>query len=345
MIVREELDKSGQDFWKIEDQGKILKEFFEGKDNWSSYNLRSGQKNVLVTTAIGKTYFEDWEKYSLPSWLEYCEKYDLGIICISKDLISSEDPSYKNGSWQKFLAPKAVTDFYTEIERICLLDTDIQISPFAPNIFNDAPTGKYSIVSQLSGLPFPLPEVLRRMAYFRHNFYSSEYPLDSFLLGDVFDEFRDLQIEPPADYFCAGLIVLDKKHVTQMFDWFFEVQQSQNFHGWEQTHMNSWVQNEPHHWLPYEYQALWNYEMSWKYPFLYSLEKNIDRAAETRAAVEASLWNNHFLHFAGSWYESRAWKIEPSLPSSEFFLHAKVFDSFRVQKFTGKKFGQVFPKG
>jgi hypothetical protein len=183
------------------------------------------------------------------------------------------------------------------------------------------------------------------MAYFRHIFYSNEYPLDSFLLGDVFDEFRDLEIKPPPDYFCAGLVVLDKKHVSQMYGWFFEVQESQNFHGWEQTHMNAWIQNEKHHWLPYEYQALWNYEMAWKYPFLYSLEKSINRDPMVRSSVEASLWNNHFLHFAGSWYESQAWKIEHSVPTSDFARLASEFSKFRSQKVTGRKFGQVFPKG
>jgi hypothetical protein len=306
-------------------------------------NVTEDTKNVLVTTAIGKTYLRDWEQFSLPSWQKYAEKYQLGIACVTEDLLEKDDPHYKNGSWQKLLAPSAVLDEFPQVERFCLLDTDIQIGPFAPDIFANAPEGVYSVVSQLKGLPFPLDEVLRRMAFFRNHFYSNSYPLDSFLLGDVFDEFRDLGLTPPEDYFCAGLMVLDRNHVEQMRGWFYEVKESQNFHGWEQTHLNFWIQSQDHHWLPYEYQALWNYEMAWKYPYLYSAALETPNREEVRAGVESSLWNNHFLHFAGSWYESLAWKLTREVDYPEFSGLSEEFSRYLELPVTGKKFGQVFP--
>lgn len=311
--------------------------------SWYVENVNDETVNVLLTTAIGKTYFDDWRAHSLPSWRKYAEKFNLGILCVSEDLIDTKDPYYKNGSWQKLIAPDAVLAKFPKLKRFCLLDTDIQIGPFAPSVFDEAPTGVYSVVSQLTGLPFPLGEVLRRMAYFRNHFYSNEYPLDSFLLGDVFDEFRDLGLPPPPDYFCAGLIVMDSEHSAQMKNWFYEVGESQNFHGWEQTHLNHWIQNEGHHWLPYEYQALWNYEMAWKYPSLYSLALDTSKSELVRECVEGSLWNNYFLHFAGSWYESLAWRIESSITQSRIAELSDAMQAFRSFPVTGKKLGQVFP--
>jgi hypothetical protein len=139
-------------------------------------------------------------------------------------------------------------------------------------------------------------------------------------------------------------MVLDRKHVGQMRGWFYEVRESQNFHGWEQTHLNFWIQSQDHHWLPYEYQALWNYEMAWKYPYLYSAALKTPNREEVRAGVESSLWNNHFLHFAGSWYESLAWKINEDVSHPAISGLAKDFADYRALPVTGKKLGQVFPE-
>jgi len=315
------------------------------QDGWLVLNANNGPQNFLVTTAMGTGYFDKWSKHSLPSWIEYAERYGLGIICITEELINPGSARYKNGSWQKLLAPKELATRFPQADRIAMLDTDIRIGPLAPNIFCEAKPGVYSVVSLLKNLPFPKEEVLRRMAFFRHTFYSKSYPLDSFLLGDVFQEFRDLDLAPaPNDYFCAGLIVLDVGHADQMSQWFFEVIDG-NLDAWEQTHLNYWIQNEPHEWLPYEFQAIWNYEMAWKYPFLYESGEAVNSLSQTQACVEASLWNNHFLHFAGSWYESNAWLANQVIESGSFFQRARTFDSFRNSTVTGNKVGKRVPSG
>ena len=51
--------------------------------------------NYIVTIAIGEKYFNEWETYALPSWKEYCEKFDLGLIVFTNDLISKEDKKWK----------------------------------------------------------------------------------------------------------------------------------------------------------------------------------------------------------------------------------------------------------
>jgi hypothetical protein len=296
----------------------------------------------LVTTAMTEHHFEMWRSKSLPSWQAYAKRFNLGIICFKTDLVSKSSKTYKNGSWQKLLAPQAAKNVANSLKRICLLDTDVLISPFAANVFEAAPDGKFSIVSLINNLPFPEAPMLRRVAYFRHNFYSTSYPLDSFLLGDPFQEFSDLGIKAPADYFCAGVVILDSNHADLLTNWFHSVSRDTKSDAWEQTHMNSWIQNEEHHWLPYEFQAIWKYEMAWNYPFLYGLREDIQSSNVAAKCVKASLWNNHFLHFAGSWFESKAWSLGDE-SVEELDLHADHFMEFLRQPVSGAKVGKVVP--
>jgi hypothetical protein len=311
-------------------------------DGYEVYFKPEVTRDFLVTTAMGDGYLERWQLHSRQSWIQYAERHSLGVICIYKELIEADDAMYKNGSWQKLLAPKAVVQRFPQIERICLLDTDIRIGPFAPNIFDDAPGGVYSVVSLLNGLPYPKEEVTRRMAFFRHNIYSRDYPLDSALVGDVFQEFRDLEIAPPKDYFCGGLVLMDASHSQEMADWFFEVEDSERYDSWEQTHLNFWVQARPHAFLPYEYQAIWNYEMAFHYPFLYELGVGILNSEVAQSCVSASLWNNHFLHFAGSWHESLGWQMGHGR-NSTIDNFATAFSNFRSQDLKGARVGKILP--
>ena len=41
-------------------------------------------KNVLVTHAVGGTYFDDWSKYSSPTWIDYCKRHDLGLYVFNE---------------------------------------------------------------------------------------------------------------------------------------------------------------------------------------------------------------------------------------------------------------------
>ena len=293
---------------------------------------------------MGNGYFEKWEKHSLPSWKAYADKFGLGIACIRLEIASPEDPCYKNGSWQKLLAPDFIAQEFLFSQRFCLLDTDIQISPHAENIFDAAPKGMYSVVSSVKKIPMPRGRTLRQVAFLRHTYYSHDYPLDSSLLGNPFSEFPTFSLSVPSDYFCAGLLVLDRTQTHELKEWFYQVDGKGNFDVWEQTHLNSWVQERPHHWLPYEWQALWHLEMAWKYPFLYQLGDEINNSKLAAQCVEASLFSNHFLHFAGSWYESMAWENEVQLHSQSLRAISPDFYKFLQSPVTGLSKGKVLPR-
>ena len=68
-------------------------------------------------------------------------------------------------------------------------------------------------------------------------------------------------------------------------------------------------------WLDYKFQALWFYEIAWKYPFLYDYGRYDDELINK--CIESSLFTNYFLHFAGSWHECNMWKLGKSLKNTD----------------------------
>jgi hypothetical protein len=94
-------------------------------------------------------------------------------------------------------------------------------------------------------------------------------------------------------------------------------------------------------WLPYEFQALWTYEAAWHYPFIFDLE---ELESETvRACIEASLYKNHFLHFAGSWHECQMWKIGGIFATEEKQNEIAAYRDYLRMPLTGKPQGMIKP--
>lgn len=294
--------------------------------------------NYLVTIAIGKSYLKNWEDYALPFWSIYCKKNSLGLLVVVQDLIDDKNSYWKKATWQKLLIGKQIIKQGINANNICYLDTDILINPFAPNIFEFYDSKKIGMVSNRINLPYPYIDVRRRIAFFRNKYYDSNYPLDSalFIPLDKLYEFHGLK--PQSNEACAGLILFNLvEHSKIMSDIFFKYDFSINSitDGGDQTHVNFEFQNlNLVQWLDYKFQALWFYEMAWKYPFLYKkLENDINLLA---SCIESSLLSNCFLHFAGSWHESNMWK--------EKTLIKKIFDNGNLSEFNEYMKKPVFGK-
>ena len=302
-------------------------------------------KNYLVTIAIGEKYYKDWSKYALPTWVKYCKKNDIGIITIIDNLLSKNDLTYKKPTWQKLLIGKIFIENKLDIENICYLDTDILANPQAPNIFENYNSKNISVVSQRKNLEQPLNETLRKIAFLRHNNYSNEYPLDSSLFMSTEDVYKYHDVEPQNDYFCAGMFVFNlENHGMLMKSWFDKYTKDIDTltGGGDEPILNyEFLNYGKIKWLDYKFQALWIYEISWKYPFLYNYGKeNIDLIKE---CVEASLTTNYFLHFAGSWYESEMWKIENFFENKKKKKYLEDYYNYLKIPVTGKPVGLKKP--
>ena len=267
-------------------------------------------KNYLVTIVIGTSYLEDWEQYSLPLWKDYCMLHSLGILAITDNLIEEDDPLWKKANWQKLLIGISIKKLGINAINICYLDSDILINPYSPNIFHNFNNAKIGLVSKRKNLPYPYEEVIRRIAFFRNNFYDNSYPLDSALNISIESLYKFHSLKPQNDEACTGVIIFNvKNHSKIMKNIFYKYDSSLSSitNGGEQTHVNFEFQNlNIVQWFDYRFQALWLYEMAWNYSFLYEdLNHEEDLIA---SCVESSLISNYFLHFAGLWHESKMWK-------------------------------------
>lgn len=110
-----------------------------------------------------------------------------------------------------------------------------------------------------------------------------------------------------------GLIIFNPhKFSGIMKRWFLKYDRSVSSitNGGDQTHLNYEIQNASlANWIEYSYQAIWVYEMAWYYPELYLASKGNEIKKRVTNAIESTLYRHDFLHFAGSWNESKMLKV------------------------------------
>ena len=311
-----------------------------------NYLIPSENGLALATVAIGSKYYDIWKTRAYPSWERYCRKYGFGLFVLT-DFTPQAELSYrKKPTWEKFLLMDQIRKTNKDITRVCYLDTDFLISPLAPNIFleHTDPT-LIGLVSEIYNLPYPDQLVRRRIAFHRHYYYSKNYPLDSSLFMTLEDYGSYHNTAPLKDSTCAGFYVGSIEHHADLFKgWFYKYKGTidsvtgggDNFHFNYETQLYGNIQL-----LDYKFQALWTHEMAWKYPFLYHYGK--DNANLIRECIEASLLENYFLHFAGSWHESKMWEEVPVLTMPESLERFEQFSEYCKLPVTGNSAGIVKP--
>ncbi len=299
------------------------------------------KKTALVTLAIGKDYLNSWEKFALPSWVQYCKKHGIGLFVEDKNLDIDDFPKKKQ--WQKLLLGAKLLELEPDLNLFCYLDTDILINPFAPDIFSFHSSGKISLVSSINRLPFDRSLILRRVAFFRKNFIDSNYPLDSalFISNSEMYNYHKVPVQP--DYACTGVIMCDAYAALFLKEIFYKYKMpfESITDGGEEPLVNYEIQsNMPVNWLDYKFQAQWIYEIAWNYPFLY-MENNPKASAK---CIRTSLMNNYFLHFSGSWSEGHDWE-NPYIFKSKLWNEAlnRFYDYLSTPVY-GKPAGKLLPR-
>jgi len=301
-------------------------------------------KNVIATNAVGGNFYESWEKWAYPTWKKYCERHELGLIVFDTRL-ASEDSIIKKPYWDKLLIGDSLRQNRRDVNNVCFLDTDILINYMAPNVFNAYNPDTIALVSQKSNLPYPLDVVLRRIAFFRHTYYDNNYPLDSWLFASIKQVFEHHGLVVQPDFACTGFFIFNvENHSSMMRSWYKKYDQHSIVidGGTEEVHLNYEIQNWGKvSWLDYRYQALWIYEMAYKYPFLYRHEYNNNQLI--KECIEASLFTNYFLHFAGAW-EGDMWKIDGILQGEGPGRMFEDFSIYEKMPLTGEPKGIIKPK-
>ncbi len=304
------------------------------------------KNNYLVTIAIGKKCLNDWTDYAKPLWVKYCKINSLGLIVIVDNLISKDHPFWKKPTWQKMLIGNFLKESGIKINNICYLDTDILINPNSPNIFNHHDDKKISLVSLVKNLPYNLDFIRRRISFNRNRFYSKRYSLESALFMSVKQIYKHHKLKAQKDWACAGLIVFNSKKFSMiMKKWFFKYKKNVKTYtgGGDQPIFNyEMFKLGRVKIIDYKFQAIWMYEMAFKFPFLY--EYGLKKNKIIKKCIETSLEDNYFLHFAGSWYEGQMWKIKNFLKNKINLEQNKSFQRYLKKKIYGKSKGRILPK-
>ena len=138
-----------------------------GKKIYKFYNY-SKSGNYIVAAAIGNKSINEWKSYAFKTWMSYCKKNDIGLL-VFEDYIIKKRSFLENC----YMAEKSFPEYIlkniksVKITNICLLDLDILINPFSPNIFKNHFKDKISLVSQLKNLPYDNTDnIIRRKIAF-----------------------------------------------------------------------------------------------------------------------------------------------------------------------------------
>jgi len=308
--------------------------------------IESMTGDALTTVAIGDKYYLNWYNYAYPSWKRYCEKHRIGLFVLRNYSSEKSDGYQKRANWEKLLTFYEIKRKFPKINNICYIDTDFILSPIAPNVFTfykNKP--EMALVSQYKNMPYNDMEVRRRIAFFRHHCYNKKYPLDSALFMNLKDMCEYHRLSEIFDYACTGFFMGNiDAHADFLRDLFYKYDENVKSitDGGDEFHINHALQTMLDiQWLPYSFQALWTHEMAWKYPFLYHYGKN--KKELIKQCIEASLMDNYFLHFAGSWHESKMWTEVHILNDPKTILRYEEFAAYCAQPVTGKSVGIIKP--
>lgn len=291
-------------------------------------------KNWLVTIAIGEEYLNRFETYILPLVSKYAEINGLGLACVVEDIDKeySEKIRNKKKTWQKFLVPYALSKLVESAVNICYFDSDILFNPYGKNLFEYHDESQISLVSQIYDLPGDEQIAKKIISFSRNKFYSDLYPLDSAIFMSTKQYYEFNGYKPFDDICCAGLYIANinnhEKGLRKIFCKYENTVDSITEGGDEpafnfEIRSSFKTQN-----IPYEFQAIWNYEMAWKYRHLYKKKLFIDEAVID--SICSCLMGVTALHFAGSWYESqlcydqRIIKRMLSEEVGEYFIYEKL---------------------
>jgi hypothetical protein len=306
-------------------------------------------QNYLVAVAIGSKCISEWKNFALHTWLDYCKRNDVGLLVFHDYLVPKISKVWKSATWQKHLVGSYILKNINNIENVCLLDTDILINPFSPNIFDHLEKNKISVVSHLKNLPYSNSEntIRRKIAFNRRLFYSKKFPLDSALTMNNKQLFNYHGWKDPGNYFCFGVFVFNvKKFSNFLTSTYYKYSVDiKSLTAGNEPFINYEVQTKCKiKWLDYKFQTYWNYECIEKYPFLYKFKRKLNKTIKD--CVEASLQECYFMHFSGSWYDSDHWMIKGIFQNKTFKLNYEKFLKYKLKKLQNKAHKhRILPKG
>lgn len=283
------------------------------------------KKNSIACIAIGNTFYNAWTKNILPSWKLYCKKNDLGLIVFTEDLIDKKDNYWKKPTWQRCLVGTKVQEAFPIVKNICVMDIDILINPYSPNIFKEVDFEKINLTSLRKKLPYDYNFTTKKLAYFRRLLLNPEYPLDSFLHCSLKTLYKFEKLPAQSDELNVGVLVFNlKKFAKKIESWFYNYKKGIDTTtlGGCQTILNYYIlKDNLQNIIDYKFNSIWVFEIASRFPFML---ENLKNNKILRNFILSLLFDVYFLHFAGSGADGTVWQKKALIKKEDFKLLNKL---------------------
>lgn len=306
--------------------------------------IPSSSGYAFFVILIGKSYQDNFFKVAYPNYKLYCEKNDIGFIAILDYIIKEDEfvhPYNINPGYQSLLAPAIIKDSFPNYTFLCDVDADCIPNPMGECIFKNSrlEQGTINIVSP-TPVGFSRQQLGKRISLLRKLFLKSDFPLDSLMSASDEDEKKLLKFDFDGPIATIGTCL---GYVDDLIDSgnFLYKSIKNNFVGYIQIYRNDFYQkNFSVNWLPYEFQAIWNFELAVHYPFLYMKQSE----SFTRLCIESVLSRVHMLHFAGSWSENNVFNEGPFTYKSSLKGYFHKLDVYQKEILEIKSYGKIRSK-
>ena len=309
--------------------------------------VKGTSKRAICVTVIGKKFQSLFNKYCINYFKSYAKKYNLGLIII-KDLIIKKEKLYPpfntHPNLQRLLLPKEIKRLFPTYKFLADIDADCIPTPIARNIFDYAnfKNFKENKIYLVSPRPFNFSrgKIGKRLSLLRKEFFDKKFPLNSLLSCEDEDEKKIYNLRFDGPIATIGTCVGSVDKLIECFD---EVIQSllekpdKLFYLQHYTNKIFRLRSKVL-WLPYEFQAIWSYEVALNYPFLI---KNINNQSLFNNCLKACMSKVDMLHFAGSWPENNVFKNNIFLKKNNSSNYYKKLPKIINKELKTKAYGRL----
>jgi hypothetical protein len=267
----------------------------------------------IGTLAIGDSYLKTYERYVLPFALDYCNRYNLGLVALVDDASANFSPEIasKKKTWQKLLIPQALFSYLGRDVEVAYYDADILLNPFGKNVFDYSNKSSLGLTRQSSGIPYDDHACRRLISFYRNKYYSKDYPLDSAIFMSTEQIYRYHKLPIYDDYSCAGFFVCHDSSTANGLSKIYEKYISSVgglTEGGDEPFVNHEFRNFFNiFYLDYEFQAIWTLEMASRYRHLF---EHPSPSSDSVHCISSLLLSVTALHFAGYWPDAQLYKDE-----------------------------------
>ena len=316
--------------------------YLEGFMKYLVEEIAKGESDcALILTVIGDEYRKKIERIALPNFLHYCRRHGIGLLLLNGYLNSDDKDSYPyniDPGYQRLIAPSLVAELFPQYKYLCDLDADCVPSLTGRNIFANS-----NLKRGVINLVMPTPNgasrqsLGRRISLLRRFFHKADFPLDSLLAGNDENEKELLGFNFVGPISTLGTCIGHIDDLAASGASLYELIATE-FSGYLQNYRNQhYVKNFEVHYLPYEFQAIWNYELALYYPFLYFGDDR-DLAVD---CVSATMSRVDMLHFAGAWPENNVFGAGPFLFEGSGEDYYKQIQTYQAEKLVVKPYGRI----